>query len=279
MPKVRAMKARLLAAICTISALLASPGLGLTQDDVLQASLMTGWEMGDGHHMAGLSLALAPGWKTYWRSPGEAGIPPVFDWSGSRNVKSVRIHWPSPVVFHVNGMQTVGYVGGVVLPLEVVPADPAQPVLLKARVDMGVCNEICMPAQVQLSADLPRPGTEPPELRAALKARPASAAQAGVGRVSCKVEPIADGLRLTATLDMPAQGPEEAVVFEPADPAIWVAESVTHRAGGKLVSVTEMVGPTGAPFALDRSSLRLTVLGGAEKDKPRAVEIAGCPAP
>ena len=71
-----------------------------------------GWQMQNGHHMAGLSLQLAPDWKTYWRAPGEAGIPPLFDWSGSTNVQSVRVHWPSPVVFHLNGMQTIGYHDG-----------------------------------------------------------------------------------------------------------------------------------------------------------------------
>ncbi len=251
-----------------------TPAWAMTQDEALQASLLPGWQMEGGHHMAGLSLVLTPGWKTYWRSPGEAGIPPLFDWSGSQNVKAVYVHWPSPVVFHTNGLQTVGYKGDVVLPLEVVPVVPGQPIVLKAQVDMGICKDICMPAHVSVSADLPNPGTDYPAVRAALKARPASAAQAGVGRVACEVEPIADGLRLTATVDIPDQGRDEAVVFEPADRSIWVAQSVTSRSGSRLTSVTELVGPSGVPFALDRSGLRLTVLGGA-----RAVEIAGCPAP
>lgn len=253
---------------------LALPLQAMTQDEVLQADLLPGWRMESGHHMAGLSLELAPGWKTYWRSPGEAGIPPQFDWSGSQNVKSVHIHWPSPVVFHTNGMQTVGYKGGVVLPLEVVPINPGQPMVLRARVDMGICKDVCMPAEVSVSADLPSPGADQGEIRAALKARPASGGQAGVGRVACEVEPIADGLRLTATVEIAAQGGDETVVFEPADRTIWVAEAVTSRQAGVLTSVTEVVATSGAPFALDRSGLRLTVLGG-----PRAVEIDGCPAP
>ena len=87
-------------------------------------------------------------------------------------------------------------------------------------------------------------------------------------------EPIADGLRLTATVEIAAQSGEEAVVMEPADRSIWVGEAVTSRQGGTLTSVAEMVAVTGAPFALDRSGLRLTVLGGG-----RAVQIEGCPAP
>ncbi len=256
----------------------AAPALAMTQEDLLQASLLPGWRMESGHHMAGLSLELAPGWKTYWRRPGEAGIPPVFDWSGSENVAAVKVHWPSPVMFHTNGMQTVGYKGGVVLPLEVVPKVAGQPVHLKARVDMGICNDICMPAEVTVSADLDPAGGGQDGIRAALKARPASGGQGGgqggVGRVSCQVEPIPDGLRLTATVEIGAQGPDEAVVIEPADPAIWVSDGVYSRAGGMLTAVSELVAPGGVPFALDRSALRLTVLGGA-----RAVEIDGCPAP
>lgn len=254
--------------------ILTAPAHAMTQDELLQASLLPGWRMDQGHHMAGLSLALAPGWKTYWRSPGEAGIPPAFDWTGSQNVKAVHIHWPSPVVFHTNGMQTVGYDGGVVLPLEVVPLDPGKPVVLNAHIDMGICKDICMPAQVAVTLDLPELGADQTQIRAALKSQPASEGQAGVGRVACTVEPIADGMRVTATVDIAAQGREEVVVFEPADRSIWVAEAVTSRTGGTLTSVTDMVAASGTPFALDRSGLRLTILGGA-----RAVQIDGCPAP
>lgn len=252
----------------------AQPAMALTQEELLQAQLLPGWQLEDGHHMAGLSLALAPGWKTYWRSPGEAGIPPQFDWSGSQNVKAVHVHWPSPVVFHTNGMQTVGYDGAVVLPLEVVPEVPGQPVVLRAHVDMGICKDICLPAEVLVSAELIAPGLDQGGIRAALKARPKTAAQAGVGRVSCVVEPIADGLRVTASVEIAAQSGQEAVVVEPSDRAIWVGEAVTTRNEGMLISVADMVAPSGTPFALDRSGLRLTVLGGQ-----RAVQIDGCPAP
>lgn len=251
----------------------AAPLGAMTQDDLLQASLLPGWRMESGHHMAGLSLALAPGWKTYWRRPGEAGIPPEFDWSGSENVASVRVHWPSPVVFHTNGMQTVGYKGGVVLPLEVLPKVAGQPMHLKARVDLGICNEICMPAEVTLSADLAAPGKEDADIHAALQSAPLRGG-ANLGKVSCTVEPISDGLRLTAKVEIAERGGDEGVVIEPADPTIWVSDSQTSRAGAVLTTVTEMVASSGAPFALDRSALRLTVLGGAQ-----AVEISGCPAP
>ena len=241
---------------------------------MLAAKLLPGWQTGAGTHMAGVQLDLAPGWKTYWRSPGDAGIPPQFDWSGSENLKSVRIHWPAPVVFHTNGYQTIGYRGGVVLPLEVVAKDPSRPVLLRARVDLGICRDICMPAAVELDARLMPPGSPDPAIRAALAARPATGKEAGVSAVSCTVEPISDGLRVTATLTLPRQGGNEALAFEAADPRVWVSEALAQRQGGKLVASAEMVGPDGQPFALDRSTLTLTVISDSG-----AVEINGCPAP
>ncbi|MFZ1467406.1 MAG: protein-disulfide reductase DsbD domain-containing protein, partial [Paracoccaceae bacterium] len=121
---------------------------GTDQDEVLRADLRPGWQTKTGAHMAAVTLDLAPGWKTYWRSPGDAGIPPQFDWSASENLKSVRIHWPAPIVFHTNGYATIGYKGGVVLPVEVEAKDPSRPVTLRAEVQLGICRDICLPAYV-----------------------------------------------------------------------------------------------------------------------------------
>ncbi|NJS40386.1 MAG: hypothetical protein HC783_16855 [Rhodobacteraceae bacterium] len=180
--------------------LLTSPALATTQDDVLQGTLRPGWQTETGAHMAALDLALAPGWKTYWRSPGDTGIPPRFDWSGSQNVKSVRLHWPAPTVFESNGLQTIGYHDRLLLPIEVTAVDPALPIKLAISVDLGVCDEICLPASLALGVDLLAPGTPDQEISQALTQQAATAAEAGVTQVSCAVDPIADGLRLTARL-------------------------------------------------------------------------------
>lgn len=256
------------------AALAATPVLATTQDEVLSAKLRPGWQEGGGAHMAALDLTLAPGWKTYWRSPGDAGIPPRFDWSGSQNVKSVRIHWPAPSVFFTSGLQTIGYHDRLVLPLEIMPVDAAKPVTLAVRVELGVCDDICIPASLSLAARLVPPGTPDQAIIGALAERAASAGEAGVSAVSCTVDAIGDGLRLTARLRLPDPGAAEVVAFETADPATWVAEAATRREGGELVSVTELVPPDGAPFALDRSGVVMTVLS-----KGGAVEVRGCPAP
>lgn len=245
-----------------------------TQDEVVTATLLGGWQQGDGSHMAALRIDLAPGWKTYWRSPGEAGIPPSFDWSGSENLVSVQPLWPTPTVFYLNGMRSIGYHDRLVLPLEVRAGDSSRPVVLNARIDIGICRDICLPAQLKVTAWLDPPGANDPAIRASLAALPRTGTEAGLRAASCAVEPIADGLRITATLSLPRQGDGEVVAFETGDPSIWVAESHAERDGAWLVATTDLVAPSGKPFALDRSDMVLTVLS----DRG-AIEIDGCPAP
>lgn len=243
--------------------------------ELLHANLRSGWRMQGGSHMAALQLTLQPEWKTYWRAPGDAGIPPQFDWSGSVNVRSVTFHWPSPKLFHSNGMRSVGYSGDVVLPIEVVPLDPSKPVHLQARVDLGVCKDICVPTSLTLAAELPNGGREDVAIRAALRATPSTAKRAGMQRISCAITPIRDGLRITAQIELPPQGREEMVIFEPKLAGVWVSDAKITRQGNMLVAQSDMVPPTSQPFSLDRSNLLVTVIS----DSGHAVEIRGCPAP
>lgn len=258
----------------TLAVLLATPASAFTQEDVLRGELLPGWRGADGRHMAALSITLAPGWKTYWRSPGEAGIPPVLDFAGSGNLRSIRLHWPSPVVFDVNGMQTIGYHDRLVLPIEVTPEQPGQPIDLRLTVNLGVCRDICVPARLDLTAVLPAKSQPDPAIQTALASGPAQARTAGLTALTCAVAPITDGLTMTTTITMPSLGAVEAVVIEPADGTIWVSQSDTSRRGGTLTATTDLVPANGAPFALDRSTLRVTVIS----DRG-AVETTGCPAP
>lgn len=245
----------------------------MTQEDFVQGEILPGWRMADGRQMAALSLTLAPGWKTYWRSPGEAGIPPIFDWQGSTNLRSVQMRWPSPVVFEVNGLKSIGYHDRLVLPFEVLLDDPAASATIALRVDLGICLEICVPVALDLAAVLGTTTTPDPVITAALAAAPLSGTAAGVSGITCAVTPIADGLQVTATIDLPARGGRETVVFEPADPTIWVATGAAARADGRLTAQTDLVPPSGKPFALDLAAMTVTVISDLG-----SVEIAGCPA-
>jgi DsbC/DsbD-like thiol-disulfide interchange protein len=260
--------------LCTLLAVGPMPVRATTQDDVVKAEILQGWRTDRGSTMMALHLSLTPGWKTYWRSPGDAGIPPMFNWSGSDNLGQVRIHWPRPAVFLTNGMTSVGYHDEVVLPFEVFAVDPAQPIRLDLQMDLGVCKDICLPASIILNSDVGPDGDGGvATIKAALAEQPASGKAAGLAGIACDIAPIADGLRVTAHLDMPALGPDETVVFEAGAPDIWVSTAQSARQGGRLTSVTDMVGQSGAPFALDRSGVVLTIISGGA-----AVEITGCPA-
>lgn len=278
-----ALAARIVAAAALVAAVgaplsapLAPAAQAQTLDlgQIVQAGLRPGWRMPDGNHMAALHITLADNWKTYWRTPGDAGIPPRFDWTGSENVASMTAHWPQPVVFEQSGMRSIGYARELVLPLEFTLTDPAAPAQLVGRIEIGVCEAVCVPVTLDLRADLPRAGGDDRAIRAALAAQPRPASDAGLRAAACAVAPISDGLRVTATLDLPRLGASEVVVFELPDRRIWISDSVTQREGGRLVATSDMVPPSGAPFGLDRSALRITVLGDG-----RAADLRGCPAP
>ncbi|MDP6109176.1 MAG: protein-disulfide reductase DsbD family protein, partial [Rhodospirillales bacterium] len=102
----------------------------------------------------GLHFKLKPGWKVYWRSPGDAGYPPSVEWSGSENFSKADMLWPAPHRFSVLGLETLGYKDEVVYPITYVPAQPGAPVKAVANVDYLTCNDICIPYQAKLTLEL-----------------------------------------------------------------------------------------------------------------------------
>ncbi|MBD3679729.1 MAG: hypothetical protein HUJ27_15190 [Rhodobacteraceae bacterium] len=260
----------LLAALFTLTAP-ASAG-GFDPSDAAEFSVLPGWRTESGTHMAAIVVDLAPGWKTYWRSPGEAGIPPSFDWDRSSNLEAVALHWPVPEVFSLNGLRTIGYVNRLILPIELSPSKPGAPIALRTRMELGLCNEICIPMQVTLKADLSAdPAAKDRGIMAALASGPRTARDGGVRDVRCDVAPISDGLRLTTRIDMPRLGRDEVAVVELKDRSIWVSEAMTERGNSSLVAEADLVPVSAAPFMLDRSEVTITILSGGE-----AVEIRGC---
>ncbi len=107
---------------------------------------------GDGDSVQlGLQFKLKPGWKIYWRSPGDAGFPPQPDWSGSANLQSIAIEWPAPERFTVLGLQTLGYKEEVVFPLTITRKDPSAPLELAGAIRYLVCSEICIPYDAEVA--------------------------------------------------------------------------------------------------------------------------------
>ena len=238
------------------------------------AEVLAGWRRSDGTHIAAVRLDLDDGWKTYWRAPGDAGIPPSFTWSGSRNVQTLEIDWPTPVVFSQNGMTSVGYKSEVVLPIIVTPKNAGRDVALNGRLDIGVCKDICVPETLRIKGRLSGTATAiDPEIAAALAERPFSAEEAGVKSVACKVSPTDDGMHVSARIQMPRTGGREFAVIETDNPLLWVAEAKTSRDGSVLTVSSDIMHVESAPFLVNRSGVRITVFG-----RKYAVDISGCPA-
>ncbi len=121
---------------------------------------------------AAIQVALHNGAKTYWRSPGETGVPPSFDWSKSTNLKSAKVLWPAPHRFKEADSMAVGYDSDLTLPLKITAKDPSQPVILKLDLFMGICTEICIPVQQKLALTLPAQFAGETNLETVLKTVP-----------------------------------------------------------------------------------------------------------
>lgn len=241
-------------------------------EDIVQIEVLDGGVTARGTHLAALRLTLADGWKTYWRVPGDAGIPPQFDWGRSRNVGAVAVTWPTPQVFVQSGLQTVGYSHQLVLPVEITPGRAGQPVRLVGEMSLGMCKDICVPAQLSFDQALDPGIGRNPAIAAAMAARPFSAAEAGVRGASCRLSPSGDGgMQIEATITMPSAGGSEVAIIEPGNPQLWASQATTRRRGDVLVATSDVSHVSGSGFALDRSRVRITVLG-----QRHAVDIRGC---
>lgn len=220
----------------------------------------------------GLHFRLQPGWKIYWRSPGEAGYPPQVDWSGSRNLAEAALRWPVPHRFELFGLQTFGYGGEVVLPVAARAEDPGEPVVLRAAVDYLTCAEICVPRQAQLNLTLP-PGAATPSAHAHLidkfRARvPGAGAASGLSLERAALTGDGGGEdgppALTVTV-VSASAPFESpdAVVEGAAGYSFAKPRVELRDGGRraVLRLPAEAGPT-AEGGLDGREVTLTVFDG-----------------
>lgn len=256
-----------------ITAFMAFPTFGEAQSfgELATIEVLPGWRTDAGEHIAGLRVTLEPGWKTYWRAPGDGGIPPQFSFQGSDNITGAAPHWPVPEVFRQNGLNSIGYHDTVVFPLTVFSDNPDAEMRISGDLHIGVCEEICIPVTLPFDAVLPATGERDTAITAALINRPLTQAEAGVSDVTCAISPISDGLAVTATMNVAATDPAEFVVIEAGDANVWVSEADTTRTGNSLSASVDMIHTSGNSFALDRSKVRITILGGTQ-----AIDIQGC---
>jgi len=132
---------------------------------------------------AGIEIKMQPAWHTYWRYPGDSGVPPRFSFFGSDNLATVKVLYPAPHAFTDEVGTTIGYKGNVILPLRVFPRQMDKPVTLRAKIDYAVCDRLCVPVEAHLELTLSGAGGADNPALAAAEARvpkPVSAAEAGL---------------------------------------------------------------------------------------------------
>jgi|SRR5450756_1587082 len=214
--------------------------------------------------LGGIAFQLQPGWKTYWRTPGDSGVPPRFDFSKSDNIEAVTVLWPAPAKFDDGaGGHSMGYHDGVVLPLRIVAKNLDKPVTLRVDVNYAVCEKICIP--VQAEAELPFTSvasTEDSALFAALDTVPKPA---NVGDPNpLTIRDVKREGKSTVLVDVVSPGTSGLNLFVEGPTPDWglpVPKLLEHSPPGvkrfafELDGVPPGVSPEGA-------ALKLTLVGG-----------------
>ena len=213
-----------------------------------------------------LEIALAPGWKTYWRQPGSAGgIPPHVTWQKSTNLKKVEVEFPAPRRFVDPSGETIGYKNSVTFPLRVVLDDTDRPLGLRLEVFYGVCREICIPVQaafeVAVSPELFR--QTPPELAAALAKVPVKVKASIAPALSAvrKVERAGGAVVLEFDVRYPGTTADADLFAETGDGQPLEMSKLVARPGKHLVRFEVPVADATEWRQLGKSGLRLTIVG------------------
>ena len=214
--------------------------------------------------LGGVAFQLQPGWKTYWRTPGDSGVPPRFDFSKSENIEAVTVMWPAPLKFDDGaGGVSLGYHDQTVLPLRIVPKNVDKPVMLRAEINYAVCEKICIP--VEANAELAFNSVASTEDSALLAALDTVPKPANVGDPNpLTIRDVKREGKSTVLVDVVTPDARDVHLFVEGPTPDWglpVPKPVEHSPPGvrrfvfELDGVPPGVNPEGA-------ALKLTLVGG-----------------
>jgi DsbC/DsbD-like thiol-disulfide interchange protein len=214
----------------------------------------------DGIIQAGVEIKLAAGAITYWRNPGDAGLPPTLSFEGSDNLAQARTSFPAPRRLPEGDGEAFGYDQTLILPVDVEAIERSKPVTLALKLNYAVCEAICVPAEASLRLVLPVDAAAPsPFAETLAKAR------------ALTPRPVAwDSLAadLTATSEKswrlclaPQSGPKRDLFIEPPE-AWWfdVKPDASASGGTDCFRLALMQKPPDAGLPV---AARLTITGGA----------------
>ena len=226
----------------------------------------------------GLQFQLAPGWKIYWRAPGDAGLPPEADWAGSTNLKIGETSWPVPERFSYAGLETFGYEGEIVLPIVATVPDPKAPVHATGKLSFLTCAAICVPNDVDLSLVIPA-GAGPSPDSAALIDRFAARAPGTVDQAGLFIRNVTltasgkDAILGVEVRGTPALAKPD-VLIEGGDGFSFQPPKLTSTWDGMPLLNLVMPGAAATMKKLDHHPLYLTVVDrAAPESAPRAARF------
>lgn len=262
-----------LAALLTAAVPAASaPGTPVAGDHS-QLRLLAAGKDADGTLAAGIEINLAPGWKTYWRSPGEAGLAPVFDFSASQNVAGTEVSFPAPTRVDDGFVASNIHTGRLVLPVRVTLADPAKPARLVLSAEIGVCEKICIPVQFAAEIEVDPDSHDADARRAIERARLTLPGAAMPGRFAVTEVARAGGSEKSAAFTARAivPDPASAELFVEGPEGWYAGVPSPSAGGGSELTFQFSVERSSSAAPIAGAELRLTMKSGGRAIEQRMV--------
>lgn len=192
-----------------------------------------------------LDIQLKPGWKTYWRDPGDAGVPPTIDVSANPNIAGARFDFPAPQRHNEGDFKWAGYDYPLGLPVTFTLRDTSGPATIDADIFLGVCETICVPVQAKLSLD---PASDPDNAEDAAAVAAAFAAIPAAATPEFGVTGVEKAGDAKAVLTAAFPGdPATAELFIAGEDGYAFTTPVRKERGGKTVFSVEVTRPEEKP--------------------------------
>lgn len=240
-----------LSAYAALATLLASAHAHASSSDWLDTEgarvrlVTTGKPDVEGRLRGVLDIELKPGWKTYWRDPGDAGVPPTIDVSANPNIVGAEFDFPAPQRHDGGDFKWVGYDYPLVLPVTFTLKDPAGPAAIDAAVFLGVCETICMPVQARLALD-PADDPDNPDDASVVSAAFAAIPPAATPEFGVKLVEKAGQTKAVLQATFPGN-PESAELFIAGEDGYVFATPIKEERDGKTFFSLEVTRPGETP--------------------------------
>lgn len=214
---------------------------------------------------AAVEIRLRPKWHTYWRYPGDAGVPPRLDWNGSENLAEAQVFFPAPRRFVEAAGQVIGYEDRVFFPVKLKPADASKPLRLKLRFDFAVCEKICIPGEADFVLDVPAGEPKSAVIDEAESKLPLPKKIGDSGMPSVNLVKLVRGAKPYVTVEVRATGGMLQDLFAEGPSADWalpLPEKVSADGDSTRYKITLDGAPPGtSPIP---ASIRLTFYAGKD---------------